>query len=67
MNFSEAVKVAMEASNMTKADLARATEYSYQYISDLLADKRRWHEAVINKVFKALDLTIEIKSEDGEG
>ncbi|MGG4035032.1 helix-turn-helix transcriptional regulator [Paenibacillus cisolokensis] len=67
MNFSEAVKLAMDAHNMSKADLARATKYSYQYISDLLVGKRRWHEVVINKVCEALGIKIEIIFEVGEG
>ncbi|WP_028562274.1 helix-turn-helix domain-containing protein [Paenibacillus pinihumi] len=58
MNFSEAVLIAMEASKLKRADLARATGYSYQYISDLLAGKRRWHEVVINKVCAALGIEI---------
>lgn len=58
MNFSEAVNVALEAKGMSKADLARATNRSYQYISDLLKGERRWHEAIINEVCTALDIQV---------
>lgn len=64
MNFAEAVKVALEANKMKKAALAKATGYSYQHISDLLAGERRWNEDSINKVCEALDLKIEIKSNE---
>lgn len=59
MNFSEAVNVALEAKGMSKADLARATNRSYQYISDLLKGERRWHEAIINEVCTALDIQVQ--------
>lgn len=58
MNFSEAVNIALNAKGMSKADLARATNRSYQYISDLLKGERRWHEAIINEVCEALDIQV---------
>lgn len=66
MNFSEAVNVALEAKRMSKADLARATNRSYQYISDLLKGERRWHEAIINEVCEALDIQVSFTIETNE-
>lgn len=60
LNFSEAVKIAMDATGMSIADLARATNRSYQYISDLLKGERRWHEAIINEVCEAMEIKIEV-------
>ncbi|MDU5946765.1 MAG: helix-turn-helix transcriptional regulator [Paenibacillus macerans] len=62
MNFTAAVKEAMDAKGMSRADLARATGRSYQYISDLLKGERRWHEQIINEVCEALEIKIEITS-----
>ncbi|MEK3873697.1 MULTISPECIES: helix-turn-helix domain-containing protein [unclassified Paenibacillus] len=62
MNFTAAVKEAMDAKGMSRADLARATGRSYQYISDLLKGERRWHELIINEVCEALEIKIEITS-----
>ncbi|WP_198536520.1 helix-turn-helix transcriptional regulator [Paenibacillus sp. DMB5] len=59
MNFTEAVTKAMSATDTTRSDLARRTGRSYQYISDLLKGKRRWHESIINEVFDALGISIE--------
>ena len=58
MNISEIVKTAMEKSGTTKSDLAKLTGYSYQYIYDLLAGRRRWHEEPINRVCKALGIQV---------
>lgn len=66
MNFTEAVKAAMEAKKMSRADLARATNRSYQYISDLLKGERRWHEGIINEVCNALEIKIDITHEAEE-
>lgn len=63
MNFSEAVKSAMDANNVSTADLARLTNRSYQYIRDLLKGERRWHEAIINEVCEVLGIKIEIVSD----
>lgn len=62
MNFTAAVKQAMDAKGMSRADLARATGRSYQYISDLLKGERRWHELIINEVCEALEIKIEFTS-----
>ncbi|MEC0239446.1 helix-turn-helix transcriptional regulator [Paenibacillus dokdonensis] len=64
MNFTEAVKVAMDTKGMTRADIARATGRSYQYISDLLKGERRWHEAIINEVCEALDIQVNFSISD---
>ncbi|OMD20502.1 helix-turn-helix transcriptional regulator [Paenibacillus sp. FSL E2-0274] len=61
MDFTVAVTAAMEATGMSRADLARATGRSYQYISDLLKGERRWHEAIINEVCEALGLRVDFR------
>lgn len=58
MNISETVKAAMTDKGITRSDLAKQTGYSYQYIYDLLAGQRRWHEEPINRVFKALGIQV---------
>lgn len=58
MNFSGEVKKTLEQREMRYVDLARMTGYSAQYISDLIAGKRRWNEDAINKVCLALDIKI---------
>lgn len=60
MTFSEAIEAAMQAKGWDRADLARATGRSYQYISDLLKGKRRWHESILLEVCSALDVKVEI-------
>ncbi|KAF6636534.1 helix-turn-helix transcriptional regulator [Paenibacillus sp. EKM208P] len=67
MNFTEAVESAMEAKGMSKADLARSTQRSYQYISDLLKGERRWHEGIINEVCAALGIQIEFNYDTNVG
>jgi len=66
MNFSEAVKTAMSKSKLKPSELARQTGYSAQHIYDLLSGDRRWNEDSINKVCEALELKIEIRSEEAE-
>lgn len=66
MNFTEAVIAAMEAKNMSRADLARATGRSYQYISDLLKGERRWHEAIITEVCDALGISVNFEFDEPE-
>lgn len=58
MNFSDAVKIAMNRSGVTKQELSESTGYSYQHIYDLLAGKRRWNEETLQKVFDALGLEV---------
>ncbi|KHF33418.1 hypothetical protein CM49_04366 [Paenibacillus sp. P1XP2] len=65
MNFTEAIKIAMDKTGVKKADIARSTGYSYQHISDLLAGERRWNEDSINKVCDALGLKIYITENAG--
>lgn len=67
MNFSEAVKVAMSKTGIKRAELAKATGYSYQYILDLLAGERRWNEDSINKVCDALGIEIQITCTEDRG
>lgn len=63
MNFTEAVRQAMEKSNLKKSDIAKGTGYSHQYISDLLGGDRRWNEDSINKVCEVLGIKIAITCE----
>lgn len=58
MDLTEAVTVAMERLNMKRSDIARATGYSHQHISDLLAGERRWNEESIRRVCEALDIQV---------
>ncbi|MCC3379871.1 helix-turn-helix domain-containing protein [Paenibacillus farraposensis] len=67
MNFTEAVEAAMEAKGVSKADLARSTQRSYQYISDLLKGERRWHEGIINEVCAALGIHVEFNYDTNVG
>ncbi|WP_337034731.1 helix-turn-helix transcriptional regulator [Paenibacillus illinoisensis] len=64
MDFSKAVAEAMKRLKLRKADIAKSSGYSHQYISDLLSGDRRWNEDSINKVCGALGITIEIKQSD---
>ncbi|GAW92452.1 helix-turn-helix domain-containing protein [Calderihabitans maritimus] len=63
-HFSEIVRATMARKRLKISDLARKTGYSQQYISDLLAGNRRWNETTIDKVCKALNLVVEIKSKE---
>ncbi|MGG3504731.1 helix-turn-helix transcriptional regulator [Paenibacillus lautus] len=58
MNFSDAVKIAMNRAGVTKQELSESTGYSYQHIYDLLAGKRRWNEETLQKVCDALGLDV---------
>jgi len=68
MNFSDAVKVAMHRSGVTKQELSESTGYSYQHIYDLLAGKRRWNEESLQKVCDSLgfQVTVNEATKDGE-
>ncbi|WP_336774226.1 helix-turn-helix domain-containing protein [Paenibacillus sp. MMO-58] len=63
MDFSKAVKEAMEAQGIKRSDVAKASGYSHQYISDLLSGDRRWNEVSINKVSAALNIKINLTHE----
>lgn len=65
MNFTDAIKNAMDKTGVKKAEIARSTGYSYQHIHDLLAGERRWNEDSINKVCAALGLKIYISENAG--
>ncbi|OPX92702.1 MAG: hypothetical protein A4E55_00345 [Pelotomaculum sp. PtaU1.Bin035] len=58
LNFTEAVKKIMSEKNITIAQVARETGYSWQYINDLLKNKRRWNEEIMGKVGKVVGLEI---------
>lgn len=58
MDFSKVVKQQMAKRKVTIADIARATGYSFQYISDLISSHRRWNETTITKVSKFLEIEI---------
>jgi ribosome-binding protein aMBF1 (putative translation factor) len=58
MNFSEAVKVAMDKIGMTKADLAREMSCSDSHVGDLLKGDRRWNEDTISKACEALGIQV---------
>lgn len=66
MNFSETLSRAMEKLGLKRSDVAKASGYSHQYISDLLSGDRRWNEDSINRVCGALGITLEVKCEDNE-
>ncbi|WP_110933792.1 helix-turn-helix domain-containing protein [Paenibacillus bouchesdurhonensis] len=67
MNFTEAVKAVMNTKGINKADVARATGYSYQHIHDLIAGERRWNEDSINKVCDALGISVNFEFNEPEG
>jgi transcriptional regulator with XRE-family HTH domain len=58
MNFSRTVKQVMSRKNINASDLARKMGYSPQYISDLLACKKRWNETTMEKACDALGISI---------
>ncbi|MFM1655538.1 helix-turn-helix domain-containing protein [Brevibacillus sp. B_LB10_24] len=62
----EAVQAAMKAKDVTKSDLSRLTGYSYQYIYDLLAGRRRWHEEPLERVCNVLGISIAFEIEEAE-
>lgn len=60
MDFASTVKEVLKSKNLTPSDLARMTEYTPQYIHELIGGKRRWNETLINKTCQVLGLTIKI-------
>jgi transcriptional regulator with XRE-family HTH domain len=60
-NFSEEIKKIMDEKNLTIAQVAAKTGYSWQYISDLLKGKRRWNEETMSKVSEVVGLKILFK------
>ncbi len=60
-NFSEEIKKIMDEKNLTVAQVAAKTGYSWQYISDLLKGKRRWNEETMSKVSEVVGLKILFK------
>ena len=61
MNFSEIVKSKLNEENIKITYLAKKTGYSVQYMSDLIAGKRRWNEKTITKVSDVLGIKVEFK------
>lgn len=70
MSFTQVVRMKMAQIGMSSSELARRSGYSQQYISDLLAGRRRWNETTIDRVCEILDIkvqfTIPVTSEHGE-
>lgn len=62
MNFSEIIKNKLNEENIKITDLAKKTGYSVQYMSDLIAGKRRWNESTITKVSDVLGIKIEFNT-----
>lgn len=66
MNFSRAMNQTINKLGLRKSDVAKATGYSHQHISDLLSGERRWNEDSINRVCEALGISIQINTQGGE-
>lgn len=66
VNFTEAVKAAMQKLGLKTSDIAKSTGLSYQYIHDLLSGDRRWNEDTINKVCEALDIQVTFEQKESE-
>lgn len=66
MNFTEAVKTAMDISGVTKADLARSMGCSDQHVGDLLKGERRWNEDTITKACGALGIQVTFEQKEEE-
>jgi len=62
VNFSEIIKNKLNEENIKITDLAKKTGYSVQYMSDLIAGKRRWNESTITKVSDVLGIKIEFNT-----
>jgi hypothetical protein len=58
ISFERLVKMRMAEFAMNSNELARRTEYSYQYISNLLNKDRRWNEINQKRVCEALGIKI---------
>lgn len=64
MSFSKMVKQVMSLKKINASDLARKMGYSPQYISDLLACKKRWNETTMEKACDALSISIRYFNRD---
>lgn len=65
MKVAPAVKERMRELNISGAELARRTGYSYSYIQDLLRGRRRWNEEAIECVGDVLGLQLELVDATG--
>jgi len=57
-DFTSAIREAMDKKNITVAKIAKETGYSWQYIKDLLKQKRRWNEETMTKVSQVVGVEI---------
>jgi ribosome-binding protein aMBF1 (putative translation factor) len=60
--FSDAIKEALRNKGMNYSQLAQKMDYSVQYISDLLAGKKRWNETTITKACEVLELEFQVQA-----
>lgn|GEM_PF-3304456 len=60
-NINSVVIQRMQELNMNKTQLAQATGYTPQYITNLINGNKRWNEDVMLKVFEVLGIDIEFK------
>lgn len=58
MNFTQTVKELMGLQNINASNLAKKMGYSPQYISDLLAGKKRWNETTMSKACDVLGIKV---------
>ncbi|MDH7577153.1 MAG: helix-turn-helix transcriptional regulator [Bacillota bacterium] len=58
MNFTQTVKELMGLQNINASNLAKKMGYSPQYISDLLAGKKRWNETTMSKACNVLGIKV---------
>lgn len=66
MNFSQVVLKSLKERDMNPTDLARKTDYTPQYIHNLLDGNRRWNEESMKKVCDVLGLEVKYtKREEG--
>jgi DNA-binding phage protein len=61
MEFSKKILSELEKRHKSINWLADEVKVSRQYMWQLLNDKRRWHEDLINKVCKTLNIKIAYK------
>ena len=66
-NINSVVIQRMQELNMNKTQLAQATGYTPQYITNLINGNKRWNEDVMLKVFEVLGIDIEFKMSKKRG
>lgn len=62
MTFTEAVNKALSDKKMSKTELAKRTNYSTQYIIDLIKGNRRWNEDTMSRIGNELGIKIRISA-----